>query len=445
MSDPLETYVIRTGDGTDLVYHTAGRGPPDLVWVGSAGVPMELISDDPGSQRIVRRLATFCRIILPEQRGVGASEGDPVAGYTPDVSDADLLAILDAAGAERAVIAGWSTNGWLKIHFAAVHPERVDALILINSCAHYVREDDYPWGFPRGTLDQVTGFFGESWRNVADLQVTAPSRMTDERLRGMWGRARRSAHSPSFWAEGLRLSLEGDARALLPSVSCRTLVLHREGDRFIHLGAGRYLAEHIPGAKLVVLPGDDHLFFVGDTDALVDEIEEFLTGSRSGAGGEIGLAAVLFTDIVGSTEQQARLGHREWSRLTDDHDAMVRDVLARHRGREIKTTGDGFLATFDANGRALRCATEILSRAKSVGLDLRAGLHTGDVEVRGDDIAGLPVNIARRVCDLAAPGEAWVSETVKSLLTGSGFEFDEKGQYELKGVPGSWRLYQVLA
>jgi len=216
-------------------------------------------------------------------------------------------------------------------------------------------------------------------------------------------------------------------------------------DRFIHLGAGRYLAEHIPHAKLVVLPGDDHLFFVGDTDALVDEIEEFLTGSRSGAEASVFNTTVLFTDIAGSTEQEARLGPREWSRLTDAHEAMVHDAVARHRGREIRTTGDGVLATFDANGRALRCAIEMVARAKSMGLDLRAGLHTGDVELRGHDIGGLQVNIARQVCDLTAPGEVWASETVKSATTGAGFGFKEQGQYELKGVPGSWRIYRVLA
>src|SRR5262249_33020774 len=224
-------------------------------------------------------------------------------------------------------------------------------------------------------------------------------------------------------------------------ISCPPLALHREGDRFIHLGAGRYLAEHIPNAKFVVLPGADHLLFLGDTDALVDEIEEFLTGARRGAEGDVVLAAVLFTDIVASTERQARVGPREWSRLTDRHDAMVRAALARHRGREVKTTGDGFLATFDATGRALRCAEEILAGAKDIGLNLRAGVHTGDVEVRGDDIAGLAVTIAKRVCDLAEPGQVLVTETVRSNMVGAGIGFNDQGEHELKGVPGSWRLF----
>jgi class 3 adenylate cyclase len=203
-----------------------------------------------------------------------------------------------------------------------------------------------------------------------------------------------------------------DVRPLLPSISVPTLVLHREGNRFIHLGAGRYLAEHIPSAKFVVLPGDDHLYFAGDTDALVDEIEEFLTGARSGAEGDVMTMTVLFTDIVASTQHQASVGQREWSRLIDHHDAMVRAALSRHRGHEVKTTGDGFLAAFDATGRALRCAADILAGAKDIGLQLRAGVHTGEVEVRGDDIAGLAVTLAKRVCDMARPGAVLVTRTV---------------------------------
>jgi class 3 adenylate cyclase len=242
----------------------------------------------------------------------------------------------------------------------------------------------------------------------------------------------------------VRASYEADVRALLPSISVPTLVLHRQENRFIRLGAGRYLSEHIPRAKFVILPGGDHLSFVGDTDALVDEIEEFLTGARSGADGETVLAAVLFTDIVASTEHQARVGPGEWSRLTDHHDAMVRAALNRHRGHEVKTTGDGFLATFDATGRAVRCAADILNAAKGIGLDLRAGVHTGDVEVRGDDIAGLAVTIAKRVCDLAGPGQVLVSETVREHMVGARIDFDDHGERQLKGVPGTWRLFTVV-
>ena len=273
-----------------------------------------------------------------------------------------------------------------------------------------------------------------SWRSVSRDHSPGPTR-------AWWSRARRVTLGPDSYVEGWRATLEWDLRPFLPSISAPTLVLHREGDRFIHLGAGRYLAEHIPNAKFVVLPGDDHLFFVGDTDTLVDEIEEFLTGARSGAEGDVLTMTVLFTDIVASTEHQARVGPREWSRLTDHHDAMIRTALARHRGHEVKTTGDGFLATFDATGRALRCATDILAGAKDLGLELRAGVHTGEVEVRGDDIAGLAVSITKRICDLAEPGQVLVSETVRGQLVGSGIEFRDRGEHQLKGVPGTWRLH----
>jgi class 3 adenylate cyclase len=306
-----------------------------------------------------------------------------------------------------------------------------------------VREDDYPWGFPRERLDDVTAFIERSWETGAELEIVAPSRATDERLRALYERGQRSVFGPSGNAESLRRTLEWDSRGLLPSISCRTLVLHREGDRFIHLGAGRYLAEHIAGAKFVVLPGEDHIFFVGDTDALVDEIEEFVVGTRSGAEADALTATVVFTDIVASTEHQARVGPREWSRLTDQHEALVRDLLARHRGREVKTIGDGFLATFDGTGRGLRCAAEIVKGAQGLGLELRAGVHTGEVELRGSDIAGLAVTIASRVCDLAGPGEVLVTRTVTDHVVGSDIEFDDLGEHELKGVPGSWRLFGV--
>jgi class 3 adenylate cyclase len=387
-------------------------------------------------------LAKFSRVILSLQRGFGASEGAYRDLFSGGVSDADLLAVLHAAEVERAFILGFSSVGTLAIHFAAAHPDRVDGLILIDSFAHYVREDDYPWGYPRGRLDALTDFLESSWGTAAELQMSAPSRINDERLRTLWGRSRRSGISPRMYAEGFRFGVESDVRALLPSIACPTLVLHRDGDRVVHLGAGRYLADHIPGAKFVVLPGEDHLYFVGDADALVDEIEEFIVGTRSGGEGDTITATVVFTDIVASTEHQARVGPREWSRLTDQHEAMVRELLRRHRGREVKTTGDGFLATFDGTGRGLRCAAEIVKGAKGLGLELRAGAHTGEVELRGSDIAGLAVTIASRVCDLAGPGEVLASETVRGHMVGSDLRFEDRGGHELKGVPGTWGCTQ---
>jgi class 3 adenylate cyclase len=276
---------------------------------------------------------------------------------------------------------------------------------------------------------------------AAGLDILAPSRLADERFRAWYASTFRFRGGPDKLADLLWASLEDDVRPLLSAVSVPTLVLHCEGNRNVHPGAGRYLAERIPGARLVVLAGEDHLFFVGDSDALVDEIEEFLTGARSGADADVLTMTVLFTDIVASTERQARVGPREWSRLTDRHDVMVRAALSRHRGREVKTTGDGFLATFDGTGRALRCAADILAGAKGVGLDLRAGVHTGEVEVRGDDIAGLAVTIAKRVCDLAGSGQVLASEAVRMNMVGAGISFNDEGEHRLKGVPGVWRLF----
>ena len=332
-------------------------------------------------------------------------------------------------------------GGGLAIHFAVSHPERISALVLVNSCAHYVREDDYPWGTPRELVDRLTDSIAAHWGRSAPVELLAPSRVTDERFRAWLARSQRIDFGPDQVAAIVRAAFERDVRQLLPSIPCPTLVLHREGDRYIHLGAGRYLAEHIPHARLVILPGDDHLAFVGDTDALVDEIEEFLTGERSGAEGDVVLAAVLFTDIVASTEHQTRVGAQEWSRLSDRHDAMVRDALTRHRGHKVHSTGDGFLATFDATGRALRCADEVLTMAKDIGLTLRAGVHTGEVEVRGDSLGGLAVTIAKRVCDMAGPGQVLVTETVLNNMVGAGMAFEGQGVRELNGVPGTWRLY----
>jgi class 3 adenylate cyclase len=267
--------------------------------------------------------------------------------------------------------------------------------------------------------------------------------MNDDRFRAWWSRGLRLTAGPREYGEVLKAEYQGDVRPLLPSLRVPTLVLHRQGDRTIRCEAGRYLADHIPDAKYVALPGEDNLLFAGNTDELADEIEEFLTGARTGADSDVVLAAVLFTDIVASTEQQAHVGPREWSRLTDQHDALVRAALGHHRGHEVKTTGDGFLATFDGSGRALRCAIEIVKGATDIGLEVRAGVHAGEIETRDDDIAGLAVSIGRRVCDVAGPGQVLTSETVRSLMVGSSIEFMDRGEHELKGVPGTWRLFAV--
>jgi class 3 adenylate cyclase len=443
MTDTPETRYTRSADGTNLAYQVSGDGPLALVFVHSGGIGIDLLSDDPGFIRIRRRLETFSRTVWLDARGQGSSEGNRRDSLEGEIFDADLIAVLGAVGLERPAMVAEDVSGPRVIHFSVTHPERVSALVMVNSYAHYVREHDYPWGFPASSFDRYIAAIRASWGTAAALEIYAPSRVSDERFRAWFARSARYTGGPDGTADMVRDDLQRDVRPLLPSISVPTLVLHREGNRYIRLGAGRYLAEHIPNAKFVILPGDDHAFFVGDTDALADEIEEFLTGARSGGEGDVVLAAVLFTDIVASTEYQAQVGPREWSRLTDRHDAMVRAALGRHRGQEVKTTGDGFLATFDATGRALRCAADILAGARDIGLELRAGVHTGEVERRGDDIAGLAVSIAKRVCDLAERGQVLVSETVRSNVVGAPIRFKAQGEHELKGVPGTWRLFSV--
>jgi class 3 adenylate cyclase len=446
VSDVPETRFTHSEDGTRLAYQVSGEGPLQLVFLRDEAMPLDLMWDDPWFVRLSRRLGAFSRTVWEEPRGAGASEGDWRAFGTGERREADALALLDAAvGPEPVALLGWGAAGVPVIEFAVRHPERVSALVLVNSYAHYVREEDYPWGLPRTSLDRLAAA-APGWRDTAEiLELQAPSRSTDERFRAWWARTQRLGVGAEQWSEVSRVAVEWDVRPLLASVSVPTLVLHREQDRFIRLGAGRYLAEHIPGARFVVLPGADHALFAGDVDAVVDEIEEFLTGARSGAESDVLTATVLFTDIVASTDHQARLGAGGWSRLVDQHEAMTRAALLRHRGREVKTTGDGFLATFEATGRALRCAAEVVAAATNLGLRLRAGVHTGEVEVRGDDIAGLAVSIAKRVCDLAAPDQVLVTRTVTDHVVGSGFEFEDQGEHQLKGVPGTWRLHALRA
>jgi class 3 adenylate cyclase/pimeloyl-ACP methyl ester carboxylesterase len=448
VTDTPQTHYTRSADGTNLAYQVSGDGPLNLVFFHWAP-PIDFMSDDAGFLRVRRRLDSFSRSLWFDPRGVGASKGDPADSVAGDAYDADITALLDAVGFERPAIVGGGLSGPAAIHFSVTHPERVSSLILFNSYAHYVREDDYPWGIPSQQVDRRVTAIRESMDRTGglgprfEIELLAPSRVADERFRAWHERSTRFQSAPDHYADLIRTSWEADVRALLPSISCPTLVLHREGNRYIRIGAARYLAEHIPNAKFVILPGDDFLFYVGDSDAFVDEIEDFLTGTRSGAEADVQTMTVLFTDIVASTEHQARVGQREWSRLTDHHDAMVRSALARHRGHEVKTIGDAFLATFDATGRALRCAADVLAGAKDMGLELRAGVHTGEVEVRGNDIAGMAVTIAKRVCDRAGPGQVLVSETVRSMMVGAGMDFKLVSDYDLKGVPGTWRLFSV--
>jgi class 3 adenylate cyclase len=439
---PVTRYA-KTPDGVSIAYQVIGDGPLDLLFPTELGIPIDLLWEDPGFVRVAKRLQSFSRTTLCEVRGIGASGGDYLDSVAEEIADADLAAVLDAAECGRVALVGTTNSGPLVIQYAIRHPERIAALVLINTYAHYVQEDDYPWGVPLAVLDRHRARVTEIWGSRSAVTLVAPSKTDDERFHLWWERCQRLGVGPDQGVIVARAAYLRDVRSLLPTLTIPTLVLHREGSRYIQVGAGRYVAEHIPGAKYVELSGDDQLFFASDTDALIDEVEEFLTGSRQPPEGEVVTATILFTDIVASTEQSARLGHRRWTTLTDAHDTMVRASLARHRGHEVRTTGDGFLATFDATTRAVRAASEIVTAAKGVGLEVRAGVHTGEVEVRPDDVVGLPVAIAKRICDLAGPAEVLVSESVKSLIVGSGIHTSKQGTHVLKGVPEEWRLFAV--
>jgi class 3 adenylate cyclase len=439
---PVTRYA-KAPDGVSIAYQVSGDGGPDLLFRPGMGIPIDLFWDEPRFVRFARRLGGFSRVVMADFRGVGASGGDVRDSVVEAIGDPDVTSVLDAVGCQRVVLFGTGLGGPTAIRYAAHHPERVQALVLVDTFAYLVREDDYPWGLPPESLERRAAAMAATWGTGAAADVIAPSKSGDETFRAWWARAERLGSAVNQVAAILRALVLQDVRALLPTLALPTLVLHRVGNLSVPVGAGRYLADQISGANYIELPGDDAIFFVGDTDALLDEIEEFLTGSRQAPEGDVVSATILFTDIVASTEQSARMGHRKWTALTDEHDAMVRATLARYRGREVKTTGDGFLATFDAATRAVRAATEIATAARGIGLEVRAGVHAGEVEMRHHDLAGLAVSIAKRICDLAGPGEVFVSETVKGHLVGSGIALSEHGTHVLKGVPDGWRLYAI--
>lgn len=441
MDDRPVTRYAQALDGVSIAYQVTGEGPIDIVFSSGIGVPIDLLWEEAGFVRFAKRLRGFSRTIWRESRGVGVSGGS--LDFAEDTTDVDLTSVLDAAGCEGVVLFGTGQGGPTVIRYAFTHPERVTALILIDTFAHFVQEDDYPWGLAPDALERFTALRREHWGTGALLETVAPSKTDDPEFRAWFARTQRFVVSPEEIGHTLQMGFKRDVRSLLPELSIPTLVMHREGNRYIPVGAGRYLADHIPDAKYVDLPGEDHLLFVGDTDALLDELEEFLTGCRQAPEGDVVTSTILFTDIVSSTEQSARLGHRKWTGLTDTHDAMVRATLQRHRGREVKTIGDGFLATFDATTRAVRAGIEIATAAKNMDLEVRAGVHVGEVEVRPDDVVGLAVSIAKRICDLAGPGQVFASEAVKGLLVGSDIATSEQGTHVLKGVPGEWRLFAV--
>jgi class 3 adenylate cyclase len=402
--------------------------------------------EEPSYERLLRRLASFSRLILFDKRGTGLSDRVP-DDRLPVLEERmdDVRAVMDAAGSEAAVLFGHSEGGNMSVLFAATYPERTIALVTFAIFACRVWSEDYPWAPRREEREAWYEMIERDWGGLVDIATLAPSRAADPAFQ-QWAAAffRRSA-SPGAAVALARMNTLIDIRDILPSVRVPTLVLHRVHDRDANIEEARYIARHIPDAKLVELPGDDHLVWSERPDEVADEIEEFLTGTRPVPEPDRVLATVLFTDIVGSTERAAALGDRRWGELLAAHHAAVRQELDRFRGREVNTTGDGFLALFDGPARAVRCAVAIAAAVRNVGLEVRAGVHTGECAVRGDDVEGLAVHIGARVSALAGANEVYASSTVKDLVAGSGIEFDDRGEHELKGVPGSWRVYAVRA
>ena len=436
------TRYARRGE-TSIAYQVQGDGPLDLVFVAGVISHIEVLWEEPALARLFERQTEFARFILMDRRGTGLS--DPLNGPLTLADEVgDLAAVLDAVGSERAALHAYSAAAPFAIQFAAEHPERTSALILYAGFARTTRTDDLPWLDTPAERDVRTRRLIETWGDGSLLDDLAPSAAGDERLREWLARLQRLSASPGGMAALTRMLGDVDVRGLLGELRVPTLVLHRRGDRLIDPRHSRYLADHIPGAKLVWLEGEDSLPTVGDSEAFVGEIEEFLTGGRRGSS-ERELLTVVFTDICDGTERAAALGDTRWRDLLAAHDAAVRREIDRFAGREVKTVGDGFLIVFDGSpSRALRGAEAIVGATEALGVAVRCGLHTGECERMGDDIGGMAVHIAARVAALAGPGEVLASGTTYGTVVGSGLQFEERGTRELKGVHGRWPLFALL-
>jgi class 3 adenylate cyclase len=445
VSDVPETRYAITPDGAHIAYQVLGDGPLDLLCVPPAGSHLELVWEIPTLAHLFHRLASFSRLLRFNERGTGLS--DPLGRFEPSSLEErakDMEAVLDAAGSARATVMANGVGGLEAIYFAAFYPNRTASLVLDGCYARLARAPDYPWGVPREVLDRAVARASQGVGQAEEmLRSSAPHAMQDPRFVAQYQRYGVAVRAPAAVRAVAEMYVYGDVRPLLPGIQAPTLVLHHSGDNWIRRPHAVHLAEHIPGAKLVELPGEDNLIGVGNSDGDLDEIEEFLTGVRHASVTERALATVVFTDIVGSTGRAAELGDRKWRELLDAHDGVVRRQLERYRGREVNTVGDGFLATFDGPGRAIECGCAIRDAVRALGIEVRVGVHTGECEIRGDDLAGLAVHIAARVGGLAEAGQVLVSSTVKDLVVGSGIDFDDRGENELRGVPGTWHLYAV--
>lgn len=448
MADAPVTRFARNGD-VHLAYQVVGDGPVDLLFVDDWVHHVELIWEVAEYARFLRQLSGFARLIHFDRRGTGLSDPVPPESL-PDLETqvADVIAILDAAGSKRPTIFAVQVGSLIAMLLAATHPERCRQLVLYAPSAMSMEAPDFPAVASLGNnVDTIVETMVREMENGAEGMVPglAPSRATDARFIASVGRMTRSAVRPGTMGHFFRQSLLTDLRDILPTIDVPTLVLHRTGDPVIPIFLGRQVASLIPGATMHELDGGDHFPITGDSDAIVAEVEEFVTGTRTGAEPDRVLATLLFTDIVDSTRTAADLGDRRWHALLDEHRVLVRRDIERFRGRELATTGDGFLASFDGPARAVRCAQAIVLAAAGIGLAVRAGVHAGEFDLRENDASGLTVHIASRVANLAGAGEVLTSSTVKDLLAGSGIEFEARGEHQLKGVPDTWRLFAARA
>ena len=436
------TCFTKLGDDR-IAYQVLGEGPPDLLWVTMVGEALDSRWEYPPLASFMRRLSSFSRLIMFDRRGLGAS--DPVSlealpGWEDWVDDA--LAVLDAVGSKRAAILGVNEAGPTAMLFAATQPERTRALVLFNAAARATKDVDYPWGFDgQDEIENVVNFIEEHWGTEVMAQFSDPELADDDAFCRWIAKSERMMCSAREAAAYVRQTSAIDVRDILSSIRVPTLVIQRKDFPFLTLEQGQYVAEHISDARFVSVPGSDTVMYTKPSAQILDHIEEFLTGSPPIVGTDRALSTILFTDIVGSTQRAASLGDRRWRELLESHDEVTRKVISEHGGRLVKLTGDGALATFDGPGRAIRGAFALRDALDLLDIPVRLGLHTGEVELRGDDIGGIGVHVAARVLEHAESGELLVSAVVPLLVAGSGAEFEERGDYELKGLPGTWKLF----
>jgi class 3 adenylate cyclase len=438
---PPETRFTQSGEAS-VAYQVLGQGPFDLVIVPGFVSHVEYAWEDPAYARFLQQLASFSRLILFDKRGTGLSDritGIPTLEQRMD----DVRTVMDEVGSQRAALFGVSEGGSMSVLFAATYPERTSALVLYGTIAKGRMVDDPSGALTREQDEESVDKWRKGWGGPVNIEYMAPSLAHDERFRQWWAKFLRLSAGPTTVIDLFRLYAMIDVSSILPSIHIPTLVLHRTADVGIEVEQGRYLAAHIPGAKLVELAGEDHAWWVGDTQAIANEIAEFLTGGQQGIEPDRVLATVLFTDIVDSTRRAAEMGDRRWRDLIGSHHVMLSKEIGRFRGRYVESTGDGCLATFDGPARAIRCALALSDESRRMGLEIRAGLHTGEIELMEQRIGGIAVHTAARVLAHARANEVWLSRTVKDLVAGSGFEFSDEGLHSLKGIPGEWRLFRV--